>query len=253
MTTIQIYKRKGIFRMSRDRILAGQRSEPNLARGLRVPGWLAQWPIVGVVLFLTGSLLFGAIAYNVWTKGPLLQWDVPLAREMHAEAVDQPPRIIELLIFGFFVGKELLQVIVVILSLYFLYKRFWPELAMLLIGSGGGALLWYFLIEVFKRPRPTEQIGIVVTDSSFPSGHAISSVILYGLLAYLFIPKMPSRFWKWVLVIAVILTNLYIGYSRIYLGGHYLTDIIAGYGLGLAWGGLVFTAIERLLLKRKRS
>jgi undecaprenyl-diphosphatase len=157
------------------------------------------------------------------------------------------------LVFGFFVGKEMLQVIVVILGLYFLYKRFWPELAMLLIGSGGGALIWYFLIEVFKRPRPAEQIGIVVTDSSFPSGHAISSVILYGLLAYLFIPKMPSRFWKWVLVIAVILTNMYIGYSRIYLGGHYLTDIIAGYGLGLAWAGLVFTVIERLLLRRKKS
>jgi undecaprenyl-diphosphatase len=78
-------------------------------------------------------------------------------------------------------------------------------------------------------------------------------VILYGLLAYLFIPKMPSRFWKWVLVIAVILTNMYIGYSRIYLGGHYLTDIIAGYGLGLAWAGLVFTVIERLLLRRKKS
>jgi undecaprenyl-diphosphatase len=46
---------------------------------------------------------------------------------------------------------------------------------------------------------------------------------------------------------------MYIGYSRIYLGGHYLTDIIAGYGLGLAWAGLVFTVIERLLLRRKKS
>jgi membrane-associated phospholipid phosphatase len=250
VTDIQIQSRKGIFRMSRDRILAGQRSEPNLSRGLRVPGWLAHWPIVGVILFLIGSLLFSAVAYSVWTKGPLLQWDAPLTQQLHADAIKQPPRIIELLIFGFFVGKELLQVIVVILGLYFLYKRFWPELAMLLIGSGGGAIIWYFLIEIFKRQRPTEQIGIVVTDSSFPSGHAISSVILYGLLAYLFVPKMPSRFWKWVLVIAVILTNLYIGYSRIYLGGHYLTDVVAGYGLGLAWGALVFTIIERLFVRR---
>ena len=119
--------------MSRDRILTAQRSDANLSGGLRSPGWLAMWPIVGVVLFLIGSTLFGAITYNVWTKGPLLQWDTPLNREFHTEAVNTPSRFIELLIFGFFIGKELLQIIVVILSVYFLYKRYWPELFMLLI------------------------------------------------------------------------------------------------------------------------
>jgi undecaprenyl-diphosphatase len=209
--------------------------------------------MVGVVLFLVGSALFGAMAYNVWTKGPLLQWDVPLNRQMHAEAVKEPARIIELLIFGFFVGKELLQVVVVILSIYFVYKRYWPELFMILIGAGGGAIIWSFLIQIFDRTRPTDQIGIVVSDYSFPSGHTISAVICYGFLAYLLVPKMPSLFWKWVIVLASIATMLFIGYSRIFLGGHYLTDIIAGYGLGLAWGALVFTLVERLFLRRSTS
>jgi undecaprenyl-diphosphatase len=195
-----------------------------------------------------GGLLFGAIAYNVSTEGPLLKWDMPLARQMHTDAVKQPDRMIEILIFGFFVGKELLQVVVIILSLYFLHKRFWPELAMLLIGAGGGALIWYYLTGVFDRVRPANQIGIVVTDPSFPSGHVISAVICYGLLAYLFIPRMPSLFWKWVVAIAAILTMAFIGFSRVYLGGHYLTDIIAGYALGLAWAGLVFTLTESLFL-----
>src|SRR5919198_3107894 len=127
--------------------------------GLRVPGWLAKWPIIGVVMFLVGTLMFGALAYNVWTKGPLLQWDVPLTTEFHNEAVKEPPRIIELLDFGFFVGKELVQVIAIILALYFLHKRFWRELAMLLVGLGGGALIWYFLIGIFHRVRPAQQIG----------------------------------------------------------------------------------------------
>jgi len=207
------------------------------------------WPVIGVVLFLVGAGLFGALAYNVRTNGPLLQWDVPLARQFHAQAVKQPERIIEILIFGFFVGKEMLQVIVIILSLYFLHKRFWPELAMLLIGAGGGAIIWYSLTWVFDRVRPTNQIGIVISDPSFPSGHTLSAVLCYGLLAYLFIPKMPSRFWKWVVAVAAILTMLFIGFSRVYLGGHYLTDVIAGYALGLAWAGLVFTLIETLFLK----
>ena len=232
--------------MSRNRTV----SERDAACELRSPGWLARWPMVGVIMFLTGASLFGAIAYNVWTKGPLLQWDTPLARQLHAQAVQQPERIIEILIFGFFVGKELLQVIVIILSLYFLHKRFWPELAMLLIGAGGGAIIWYYLIGVFDRVRPTNQLGIVVTDPSFPSGHAISAVLCYGLLAYFFIPKMPSLFWKWVVAIAALVTMVFIGFSRMYLGGHYLTDIIAGYALGLAWAGLVFTLIESLSPKR---
>ena len=233
--------------MSRDRTL-----RQNISQGLRVPGWLAQWPIVGVILFLVGSLLFGAIAYNVWTKGPLVQEDVTLAQEAHTDAVNTSSRIIELLIFGFFVGKELLQVIVVILAVYFIYKKFWPELAMLLIGSGGGALLWSFLIGIFDRQRPAQQIGIVVTDQSFPSGHTISSMICYGFLAYLLVPKMPSLFWKWTIVIVTILVMAFVGFSRFFLGGHYLTDVIAGYGLGLAWGALVFTVIERFFLNRKR-
>src|SRR5215216_5211371 len=243
--------------MSRARILTAQRSDQkpdtSSSRDLRVPGWLGKWPIAGVLLFLVGSLMFGALAYNVWTKGPLLQWDVPITTELHNEAVKEPPRIIELLLFGFYVGKELVQVFTVILGLYFLHKRFWRELAMLLVGLGGGALIWYYLIGIFNRHRPDAQIGIVVTDPSFPSGHVITAVLFYGLLAYLFVPKMPSLFWKWVVVIASILTVLYIGFSRLFLGGHYLTDLLAGYALGIAWAGLVYTLIERISMGRMSS
>jgi membrane-associated phospholipid phosphatase len=236
--------------MSKNRTVTRQGSLPGSC-DLRSPGWLAMAPVIGIVMFLVGASLFGAIAYNVWTKGPLLQWDMPLARQFHTQAVTQPARIIELLIFGFFVGKELLQVIVIILSLYFLHKRFWPELAMLLIGAGGGAIIWYSLTGIFDRVRPTNQIGIAVSDPSFPSGHAISAVLCYGLLAYFLIPKMPSLFWKWVVAITAVLTMAFIGFSRLYLGGHYLTDIIAGYALGMAWAGLVFTLIESFFINEK--
>jgi membrane-associated phospholipid phosphatase len=234
--------------MSHDRNLSAQRSSD-----LRSPGLLARMPLIGILMILIGGSVFGALAYNVQTHGPLLQWDVPLTKEFHAEAVNTPSRIIEFLIFGFFVGKELLQVIVVILILYFIYKKLWVELAMLLIGAGGGALIWYYLISVFNRPRPDAQIGIVVTDMSFPSGHTISAVLCYGLLAYLLVPKMPSLFWKWMVVLGAILTMAFIGFSRLFLGGHYLADILAGYALGIAWAGLVYTLIESLFLKRKSS
>jgi undecaprenyl-diphosphatase len=237
--------------MTKAQIITANKLDSKSSLDLRVPGWLARWPVIGLIMVLVGSLTFGAFAYNVQTHGPLLQWDVPLSSKLHTEAVNTPARTIELLIFGFFVGKELVQVIAVILILYFLHKRFWRELSMVLIGFGGGAVIWYSLSRFFDRPRPPAQLGIVVTDPSFPSGHVISAVVCYGLLAYLFIPKMPSQFWKWVVVIGALLIMAYIGFSRLFLGGHYLSDLIAGYALGIAWAGLVYTLIERTFMKRK--
>ncbi len=223
------------------------------ADDLRSPGVFARWPVIGLVLILVGGLLFGSMAFEVRSHGPLFQQDAPLARTLYNDALHFPASITELLIFGFFVGKELTEVIAAILVLYFLHKRFWPELGMLLIGMSGGALIWAFLIGTFNRPRPPAQLGIVVTEPSFPSGHAMQAVLCYGFLAYLLFPKMPSRFWKWLLVIATLFVIVYIDMSRLVLGGHFLTDILAGTGLGLAWAGLVYTVIEGLFLKKKFS
>jgi undecaprenyl-diphosphatase len=223
------------------------------ADDLRSPGLFARWPLIGFAMILIGGLLFGAMAFEVQTHGSLFQQDAPLSRMLYNDALHFPPYITELLIFGFFVGKELTEVIAAILVLYFLHKRFWPELGMLLIGMSGGALLWAFLIGIFNRPRPPAQLGIVVTEPSFPSGHMMQAVLCYGFLAYLLFPKMPARFWKWLLVVATIFTVLFIGASRLILGGHFLTDVLAGTGLGLAWAGLVYTAIEGLFLKKQLS
>ncbi len=239
--------------MAKVRIMTDNKLDTKTSPDLRVPGWFARWPMIGMVMVLAGSLMFGALAYNVWTHGPLLQWDVPLSREFHNEAVHASARIIDILIFGFFVGRELIQIIAVILGLYFLHKRFWRELAMLLVGLGGGAIIWYFLIGIFNRTRPQGQMGIVVTDPSFPSGHVISAILCYGFLAYLVIPKMPSLFWKWVVAIAALVTILFIGFSRLFLDAHYLTDLLAGYALGIAWAGLVYTLIERISMRKKVS
>jgi undecaprenyl-diphosphatase len=183
-----------------------------------------------------------------------LQEDQSVYKQLYGDAAKQPPQALELLTFGFFVGKELLQVMVVILSVYFIYKRYWPELGMIVIGSMGAAVVWSYLIHIFNRARPPQQLGIVVSNfPSFPSGHTMSAVVCYGFLAYLLIPKMPSLFWKWVVAIVAVLTMAFIGFSRISEGGHYLTDVLGGYAIGLAWAALVFTIIESLFLRRRNN
>jgi len=178
--------------------------------------------------------------------------DTSVYKDLLSEARTAPPGVNEIMLFGFFLGKEVVQVIVTILTLYFLYKRFWRELGMLWISSAVGSVLWNFIVAYFARPRPPEQTGLPITTiPSFPSGHAMSALICYGFLAYLLIPKMPSRFWKWVVGIAALLIVLFDGFSRVFQGNHYLTDVLAGYALGIAWAGLVYTVIERIFIKKE--
>ena len=221
-------------------------------QSLRAPGLFKRWPIVGLMMILLGSLSFAALSYNLVTHGPLLQVDTAVHNELLAEAKAAPPIVNEIMLFGYFIGKEVVQVIVTILTLYFLYKRFWRELGMLWISSAVGSALWNFTVAYFDRPRPPEQTGLVITTiPSFPSGHAMGALICYGFLAYLLIPRMPSRFWKWAVGIVSLLMVLFDGFSRIFQGGHYLTDVLAGYALGIAWAGLVYTVIEGIFIKKE--
>jgi undecaprenyl-diphosphatase len=203
-------------------------------------------------VILSGSLTFAALGYNLLHPGTLVQLDNSLHQVLLAKARNAPPAVNEIMLFGFFAGKQVILFIVTILSIYFFHKRYWPELGMLLMSSAAGSVIWNLAISYFARPRPLQQAGLAVTTiPSFPSGHAMSTVICFGFLAYLLVPRMPTLFWKWAVSIAAILIILFNGFSRMFHGGHYLTDVIGGYALGLAWASLVYLIIEDISLKRK--
>ena len=124
---------------------------------------------------------------------------------------------------------------------------------MVTIGWTGAALLFYSLSTFIARARPPTQIWIIVNIPGFPSGHAVSVIVFYGLMAYLLAPKMPSAFWKAVVVVAALLIIGFVGFSRIFTAGHYLTDILAGYAVGIAWSGAAYTLIELYCQKRRRQ
>jgi undecaprenyl-diphosphatase len=91
-----------------------------------------------------------------------------------------------------------------------------------------------------------------VNIPGFPSGHAVAVVTFYGLMTYLLAPKMPSTFWKVAVVAVALLIIGFVGFSRVFTGGHYLTDILAGYAVGIAWFGVAYTLIE-LYFQNRRS
>jgi membrane-associated phospholipid phosphatase len=220
--------------------------------GLRAPGLLASRPMIGVILFIFGSLMFAALTYNLLAQGPLLEWDRVLANTLPAIGLQAPAFVKDLMAAGFYMGKEVIGVLDILLIIYFLYKRFWPELAMVAIGWTGSALLFHFLSTFLARERPPTQIWIIVNIPGFPSGHATAVITFYGLMAYLLVPKMRTAFGKWVIVAATLFIIAFVGFSRIFTGGHYLTDILSGYAVGIAWSGVVYTLIEIYTQKIRR-
>jgi undecaprenyl-diphosphatase len=235
--------------------LQNTRLEKNPLSGLRSPGLLGKWPLIGLMMILLGCGLFGVMAVNLQTHGPLIQTDLQIVNNLHDVALHSSPFLLGVMIFGFYLGEHGIVAIGAVLVLYFLYKRFWPELGMVLIAWGGEGGIWTVLSQYFNRARPMFDISVwrQMPSAGFPSGHSFSAVLCFGLLAYLLVPKMASRFGKTVVIAAALLIILFIGFSRVFVGDHYPTDILAGYALGIAWAGLVYTTVELLALRRRRA
>jgi membrane-associated phospholipid phosphatase len=104
----------------------------------------------------------------------------------------------------------------------------------LTIAAVGAISLNYLLKEVFTRLRPALWEHIIdVGHYSFPSGHAMISLVVYGFIGYVLAKEYPQ--YKKQIFAATTLLILTIGFSRLYLGVHWATDVIAGYAVGLFW------------------
>ena len=132
-------------------------------------------------------------------------------------------------------GNPIVVVIIVVVSLGILWWRGKQQEAKIFaIACLGAFILNTGLKLVFGKIRPQLWHHIIrETSPSFPSGHALGSLVLYGLLAYLLTTKYPKAA-KIIYGFAVFLIAA-IGVSRLYLGVHWPTDIFAGYGVGFLW------------------
>ncbi len=209
------------------------------------PSFLARYPAAGIAFALICALGFSILAFNVLHNGPLVHQDQPLAQALHQEA-RHGPWIILLVLYGFSAtGREGIILISLLLSIIWIRQKRWRELTMLIYGAGGGELLFQALGGLIDRPRPSYPDPIeVIHGAGFPSGHTTTSIILFGLILYLLWPRLPSKTWRAVGLFALILLIGLIGFARMYIGTHYLTDILGGVFTGLVWGTAVVTGVE---------
>ena len=146
-------------------------------------------------------------------------------------------------------NPEFVSIVAGIALILLLWKRCYPEAKIFVIDCAGGVILSYGLKSVFGKTRPDLwQSAIEEVSFSYPSGHALGSTVLYGFLAYLFATRFPQ--FSWLIYLLAVFTIGAIGLSRLYLGVHWPTDIIGGYGIGFLW--LTF-CITMLKLQKMRK
>lgn len=99
----------------------------------------------------------------------------------------------------------------------------------------GVTLINQVIKHIVRRPRPNVLRLVEEDGYSFPSGHSMVSMAFYGIIIYLVYKNVTNKYLKWTLITLLSLLILSIGFSRIYVGVHYFTDVVGGFLLGLAY------------------
>ncbi|MFE1245654.1 phosphatase PAP2 family protein [Fictibacillus sp. NPDC058756] len=160
----------------------------------------------------------------------------------------------EIMKFITFLGGKTILTLLLIGSLVWLIvrrKNYWGAIFYIIAVAGGG-LLNLGLKHWFGRVRPENSL-IIEQGFSYPSGHSMGSLIYYGFLGYLVIRSQRGRSLKLLLGIGFITLILLIGFSRIYLGVHYPSDVLAGFSAGTVWLLLCIGGRESIRAYKKRT
>jgi membrane-associated phospholipid phosphatase len=176
---------------------------------------------------------FGHIVEDYLTGDPLVRWDVEFSRWLHEHS--SPTLVSVFNVFTFTGSVPVLALLTVAVALYLLRRGRLNEAALVCVGALGIEIVNPILKLIFHRPRP--ELAYVHLDTySFPSGHAAGSAAVYGLVFYL-LARQARPPWQVLAAVGYVLLVAGIGFSRLYLEVHYLSDVLAGLSLGAAWAG----------------
>jgi undecaprenyl-diphosphatase len=205
--------------------------------------WDAAGRLLGSLAFAAAFLILFAWLSEEVFEGELQQFDLHIRTMVHGFSTPQLTKFMQALTFLGSIG--FLAVMFAICIVVFLVAGWKRPAIWLAIAVGGSAVLDVSLKLAFHRARPVPFFGAVPLTYSYPSGHALSSLCFYGVLAGLSCARIQNRAIRILIWIAsgVLITG--IGLSRVYLGVHYPTDVIAGYLAGAIWiSTLLFAALH---------
>ncbi|MFH0907821.1 MAG: bifunctional DedA family/phosphatase PAP2 family protein [bacterium] len=212
-------------------------------------GYLGLHLTASVLLLIGASWLFGGIAEDVVAGDPLTVVDAHVAAWFHARATPGLTTAMQCVTkLGSFAWVTSLSIVA---ALVLWQKRCWYRLLALALVVPGGMLLDVLLKLAFHRLRPRFEDSLMIFDGySFPSGHTMAATLLYGLLAAFAVVALEAWHWRVGAVLGAVVLVVLVGFSRVYLGAHYLSDVLGAAAAGLTWLVLTLTAVD--ILRRRR-
>lgn len=206
-------------------------------------GYLGLQLTTGALILIGASWLFGGIAEDVVTGDPLTIVDWRVAQWFHAHST---PLLTQAMLAVTHLHDPIpVTVAVVLIAVYLAWKKNWYWLVCLGATVPFGMLLNVFMKYAFHRARPSfDDPLLVLTTYSFPSSHVAGATLLYGVVAAMLAARTNAWRWRVRIVLAAITMVALVALTRMYLGVHYLSDVLAAFAEGVTWLTLCLTGIR---------
>ena len=214
---------------------------------------------MGLLIGIIAGVIFCVLLINGFFElfdelqdNELGRFDDRLSQPIHALRTPWFTSFLEVITW---MGDQFAYIIFSIVLFIFFYIRYgsliFPLQTSLVLIVAGGLNRW--LKALIDRPRPRAEHLVEASSLSFPSGHAMSSIAFFGFLIYLVWRLISTPWIRWILTFFLTALILLIGFSRVYLGVHYPSDILAGYAAGGACLAIFITVFTYVRYRYARK
>ena len=196
---------------------------------------------IGATLLIGSAWLFGGIVEDLITGDPLVVIDALLSEWFRSHAT--PRFTYGMQMVSALASTPAVMMLTALMICILLWQRLRYRLSALMFAVAGGVLLNVLLKNLFDRARPGWAVP-ALADAGFPSGHTMIATILYGFVAIHMILLTKSWLARFLTAVTAIALIFLIALSRLYLGAHYLSDVLGAIAAGIVWLTLCLTTVE---------
>ncbi len=201
--------------------------------------------LLGAAGFLVGSVpvtVLGYAATHGWA--PLRELDQGTADRLHSWALRTPDAVSFLQSVSTVMHPWALRAVIAAAAVWLLVRRQGRLALWAVVSIAGAGVMDYSLKLVVQRARPVLPHAVATAPGySFPSGHALSSVVAFGVALLLVLPLVHG-IWRVVAWVVTVGCVLLVGFARVALGVHFVSDVLAGWLLGLGWLSVTVAVFE---------
>ncbi len=198
---------------------------------------------IGLIISSIFAYLFVSLLYGFFTQDVFVLSDL---RILNIIKTLREESLTQVMLFVTTLGDKLVIFSgIFLVSLFFILIKRWRYLVTILASTFFGEIFIWAMKHLVERKRPPLSVALIQEDGfSFPSGHAFMAMAFYGLIGYFVFRRVRSKTFKVLVVLLFAFLIIIISFSRLYLGVHWPSDVLASLTAGLAWISVFITALE---------